>query len=251
MLGSIRRVDNGLQLTPVGVGAAYCGPGEAQSCYLVRGDGSAVCVDLGAGALAALQVHVAPHDLDLIVITHRHADHIVDLLSLRIYMVFGPGRGYSIRVLGPPGLRDHLAAFGGDELWEPFVFEDLEPGCGTRTTGSLSMTYREVPHIAPTYAVRFDLGPASICLGADCCDNDALPELARDVDVLVCECSHGAGPAPADTIHLDAAQAAGIATRANASTLLLTHCPPMHDRDAALAVARRNFSGSVEWAAAA
>jgi ribonuclease BN (tRNA processing enzyme) len=251
MLGSIRVVNNGLTLIPVGTGAAYCGPGEAQSCYLVQGAGSTVCVDLGSGALGALQAHVTPHEIDLIVVTHLHADHLVDLLALRIYLAFGPGRGHRARVLGPPGLREMLTRFDGDNHWEAFDFETFDAESGAIQLGNVQMTYREVPHLPPTYAVRFDLAEASVCLGADCRDNDALPELAQGVDVLVCECSHGAGPAPKDTIHLDAAQAAAIATRAGASALFLTHCPPDHDRAEALAVARRNFSGPVEWAVAA
>lgn len=238
-----------LEFVPVGVGAGYCRDGEAQSCYLVRTPTRTVCVDLGSGALSVLQAHLAPEDLDLLVVSHLHPDHCVDLLALRVYMTFGPGRGHELRVLGPPGLEEHLAAFGGDDEWDAFRFEVLIPERGEVDLGDgLVLSYREVPHLPPTYATRFDYRGSSVCLGADCADNDALPELARDADLLVCECSFGAEPVPPGVAHLNAISAGGIAARARARHVLLTHCPAEFDRADALRAAKTVFPGPIAWA---
>jgi ribonuclease BN (tRNA processing enzyme) len=239
-----------LRLVPVGVGAAYAAPGEAQSCYLVRSGAGDVCLDLGAGALNRLQTLVRPESLLAVVITHLHPDHCVDMLALRVYMAWGPGVGRRLRVLGPPGLKALLTAFAGEEGWdEAFAFEGLAPGAGRRELADgLVMTWAEVPHLPPTFAVRLEAGGSSVTYGADCAPNDALSELARDSDVLVCECSFGAGPLLDGIPHLDAAGAAEIGRRAGARRLLLTHCYPEHDRDAALAAAAAGFPGPVDWA---
>lgn len=240
-----------LALVPVGVGAAYARPGEAQSCYLVRSGTTAVALDLGAGALNRLQEHVAPEDLAALVITHLHPDHCIDLLSLRVYLAFGSVRAPRLRVLGPPGLRERLAAFAGPEGWdEAFAFEELTGQEGRRDLGAgLTLRYRQVPHLPPTFALRVEGGPAALCYGADCAPNDALPELAAGAGLLVCECSFGADEVPEGVPHLNAPQAGAIAARAGAGRLLLTHCYPEYDRDAALAVARAAFGGPVAWAA--
>lgn len=240
-----------LEITPIGTGAGYTRPGESQSCWLVRAAGRAVCVDLGSGALSALQGHIAPETLDRLVITHLHPDHTVDLLALRVYMAWGPGRGRTLPVLGPPGLRARLEAFGTGGTDEAFAFEQFAPGGGVRDLGDgLVLRHREVPHLPPTNAVRFDRDGRAVCFGADCGPNDALVELAADVDVLVCECSFGADPVPEGVPHLDARSAARIARRAGARRLVLTHGYPEHDRDAAVAVAEREFGGAVTWAQA-
>lgn len=238
-------------LTPIGVGAAYAPAGEAQSAYVVSSGETAVCLDLGAGALNRLQTHVAPERLAAIVISHHHPDHCVDLFSLCIYMAFGVGRGRRLRLIGPEGLIDRLAAFTGDRtLWDAcFAFEPLDETGGPRDLGGgMRLTWTEVPHTPPTYALRIDMGGASVTYGADCAPNEALVALARGSGVLIAECSHGPGPLPADPIHLSATEAADIATRADARRLLLTHCYPEHDRDEALRIARAGFSGPVGWA---
>ena len=75
-------------LVPVGVGAAYARPGEAQSCYLVRAGDRAVVLDLGGGSTAC-RSRCAPSAWRRSS-THLHPDHRVDLLSLRVYLAYGP-----------------------------------------------------------------------------------------------------------------------------------------------------------------
>ena len=238
-----------LVLVPVGVGAAYARSGEVQSCYLVRAGDRAVALDLGAGSLNRLQDQIAPEDIDALVISHLHPDHCADLMALRVYMTWGPGRGRTLRVLGPPGLRERAAAFAGSDGWDALRFEDLPAGGGEHDLGGgLVLRHREVPHLPPTHALRLDLGGAALCYGADCAEGPELPELAAGCDVLVCECSFGAEEVPEGVPHLNGAQAGELAGRAGAGRLLLTHCFPELDRDAALAAARAAFGGPVDWA---
>jgi ribonuclease BN (tRNA processing enzyme) len=243
-------VDASLTLLPIGVGAAYARPGEAQSAYLIRSGDRAVCVDLGAGALNRLQRHVPPEDLAALVITHVHPDHCADLFSLRVYMAFGPGAGRRLRVIGPPDLRARLMAFGGPEGWEDaFTFEPLVGPAESLDLGDgLGLRCAEVPHLPPTFAVRFDADGSSLCYSADCAQNDALPALAHGCDLLLCECSFGAGSVPEGVTHLNAAQAGAVARTAGAGRLLLTHCYPEYDREAARGMAAAAFGGPVDWA---
>lgn len=237
-----------LTLTPVGVGAAYARPGEAQSAYLVAVDDTSICLDLGAGALNRLQELIAPERLAAVVVSHLHPDHCIDLLSLRVYMEWGPGRGHRIRVIGPPGLRQRLTGFSGDAGWEGLRFEELGASEGALDVGPLRLTWVEVPHTKPTFALRVDHTSGSITYSADCGPNDGLARLASETDVLVAECGVGVGPSGEGAIHLSAVDAATIARRARARSLLLTHCPPEHDRGAVLAAAARVFDGPVAWA---
>ena len=238
-----------LELLPIGAGAAYGRPDEAQSCHLVRGGGVAVLLDRGAGALNVLTGVQRPEHLDLIVISHLHADHVVDLLALRVYMAWGPGRGGHVPVLGPPGLRALLAGFAGEDAWEPgLTFEEIPPGGVDRDVGGLRLTLRQVPHLDPTYAVRVDGPSGSLCYGADCAPSDALVDLARGCDLLVTECAFGADAVPGGVPHLNAEMAGGMARRAGVGRLALTHVMPEHDAGRAVEVAAAEFGGPTEWA---
>ena len=223
---------DGLRVTTIGTAAAYGRPGEVQACHLVRVGGASICLDLGAGALNALTAHVRPEDLDVVVISHLHPDHFIDLLALRVYMVWGPGAGRRLRIVGPPGLREILARFGGDGLGSSLVFEELDGDAPeTMIDAPLRVRHRQVPHVPPTYATRIDAGDRSVCFGADCAPNDALAALAADADVLITECSFGVGAVPAGAMHLNARAAGEIARAAGAARLLLTHCFPEWDPD--------------------
>lgn len=234
-----------LRVTPVGVGAGYARIGEVQSAYLISGASTSVCLDLGAGALNALQAHVEPHALDALVISHCHPDHCVDLFALRVWMVWGPGRGERLRVIGPGDLRDRLTAFAGDDGWDDaFAFEPIGPEA---MVGGLRLTFAEVPHSGPTHAIRVDCDGRSITYGADCRRNDDLPRLAAGTDVLIAECGDG-DAAGASPVHMTGADAGATAAAAGARRLLLTHCYPEHDRNATIAAARFAFDGPVDWA---
>lgn len=221
-----------VRLTTIGTGAAYGRPGEVQACHLVRAGGADICLDLGAGAFNALTAHVRPEDLDLVVISHLHPDHFIDLLALRVYMVWGPGAGRQVRIAGPPGLREVLARFGEDGLDSALVFEDLVGEAPETVLGAaVRLRHRQVPHLPPTYATRIDVGGRSVCFGADCAPNDALAVLGAGADVLITECSFGTGEVPAGAMHLNARTAGEIARASGAARLLLTHCFPEWDPD--------------------
>lgn len=238
-----------LRLIPIGVGGAYARPGEVQSAYLVRAGDAAICLDLGAGALNRLQDEIAPERLSAIVISHLHPDHCADLFSLRVYMSWGPGGGRRLRILGPAGLRERLIGFAGVAGWDDaFAFEIIEGPTGGTDVDGLRISWAEVPHGPPTFAIRVGAGGDSVTYGADCAPNDALVELASGTQLLVAECSHGAQPLPPEPIHLSGREAGEIASRAGAGRLLLTHCYPEHDRDAALDLAQASFSGPIDWA---
>lgn len=239
-----------LALIPVGVGAAYSAPGEAQSCYLIRAGERIVCCDLGSGALNRLTDIIAPERLAAVVISHLHPDHCVDLLALHVYMAYGPGRGRRLALHAPAGIEARFVAFGIDDWRASFDLAPLTgPGGRVDLGAGLTMTYAEVPHLPPTFALRFDRGGASICYGADCAPNDAVVDLARGADLLVLESSFGPDPGPADVPHLSGADAGRIAAAAGAGRLLLTHCYPEFDRSATLAAARAGLpEGAVEWA---
>ncbi len=240
--------ETSLEIIPMGAGAAFGPSDQAQSSYLVRGGGSSAVLDMGSGTFNRLLGEMDPVDLDVVIISHLHPDHLVDLLALRVYMAHGPGLGYPLEVHGPPGLEARLSALVGGEQWEGITFHCLEEGGGTLLAGDLVLSHTVVPHLPPTHAVRVDHGGRSITYGADCAPNDALPELAEGTDVLLLECSWGTGELVPGVPHLNAAAAGEMARRAGARRLVLMHGYPDVDQDAAVAEAQAIFGGPVEWA---
>jgi ribonuclease BN (tRNA processing enzyme) len=165
-------------------------------------------------------------------------------------MVWGPGAGKSIPVLGPARLRKILVDFAGEVGWDQaFDFQPMKQPRGRRDLGAgLRLSWQEVPHSSPTFALRLDWNGSAICFGSDCGPNDQIVDFAKGADVLILECSFGTQPMIEGVEHLNAQEVGRIAAAANPGRLLITHCYPEHDEQAVLQDIARHFAGPTEFA---
>lgn len=74
---------------------------------------------------------------------------------------------------------------------------------------------------------------------------DAVVELARGVDVFLCEASWTHSPERPPNLHLSGTEAGQIAARAGVGKLLLTHIPPWTSREDVISEAKAEFDGPV------
>lgn len=65
-----------------GCSGGYPSSERACSSYLLEVAGKKIVLDMGPGSLVNLQKHIDIEDIDLIVISHWHYDHISDLYSM-------------------------------------------------------------------------------------------------------------------------------------------------------------------------
>jgi ribonuclease BN (tRNA processing enzyme) len=72
-----------MRLTVLGRSPASPNPGEACAGYLVEGGGARLLVDIGPGVVSQLVRRHHPDELDAVVVSHMHADHVLDLVTLR------------------------------------------------------------------------------------------------------------------------------------------------------------------------
>ena len=84
-----------MKLTIVGCTGSFPGPGSPASCYLLTAnDGERtwkIVMDLGSGALGAIQRYTDLEDIDAIFLTHLHPDHCMDLCGLHVAVRWKPG----------------------------------------------------------------------------------------------------------------------------------------------------------------
>jgi ribonuclease BN (tRNA processing enzyme) len=241
-----------VRLTVIGCSGSAPGPGAAASSYLVEAEGYRLLLDLGSGALAALQQVLAVTELDAIFLSHLHPDHCVDMASLAVILRYGSsGPPSPIPVIGPAAAKRHLldvyypgsppSAFAG-------LFEFDEPG--THRLGPFTVRAVPVNHPVPAFAVRVEAAGRSLVYSGDTATCPALVELARDADVLLCEAAWAGSPAPVPGIHLSGREAGEHARQAEVGRLLITHVPAWESVDAAVTGARETYSGDVVAVAA-
>jgi ribonuclease BN (tRNA processing enzyme) len=221
-----------MRLTVVGCAGSFPGPDSAASCYLLEAEGFRLVVDLGNGALGALQKYAGLFDVDAICLSHLHADHCVDVYSYAIARMYAPsGPQPPIPVYGPAGTCQRIALIdgpGGDDgLMKRFTFETLSPG--TLKIGPFRITTAHMNHPVETFGFRFSHDGSSVAYSGDSGETGELVRLARGADVFLCEAAFLEGPDLPPDLHLTAGQAAGYAAQAGVGQLLLTHLQPWNE----------------------
>ena len=243
-----------MRLTVVGCAGSFPGPDSPASCYLLEADGFRVVIDLGNGALGALQKYTGLFDVDAVCLSHLHADHCVDLYSYSIARAYSPaGPQPPIPVYGPAGTVERMSFIhgpNGDDLGltRRFTFETLEPG--HLAIGPFDITLAHVNHPVETFAFRFSYGGRSIVYTGDTGETEAVPALASGADVFLSEAAFLEGPDLPPNIHLTARQAAAYASRAGVGKLILTHLVPGISPDDARTEAESAFKGDLDMASA-
>ena len=185
--------------------------GGACTSYLVTEGSTAVLVDFGSGALGKLRARLDYRDVDAIVISHFHADHLLDLIPLACALTYGPASQDGTtppRLIAPRGSREFFAGLSaaigdGDLLPNAFPLEEYEPSSRTEI-GDIVVATHPVPHIGPTHAIEL-IAPAGgrVVFGADGPFSDELADAARGADVLLAEATLP-DPEPGQCVHMSA-----------------------------------------------
>ena len=225
----------------LGAGGATPLPGHSPAAYHVTIDGQPILLDPGPGALVrAVAAGLAPRGIDdvgLVLCTHLHPDHCLDLIS----MLFAahsplPERTDPLVVWGPPGLERYLDRLRG--IWgrslEPrsrdLEVVELVPGAERPLAGGGALEAFAVDHPQDRLA--------DVCLGFRFRDRDgrvavfsgdtgpcaALTEAARGVDLLVVECS--TTDELATPGHMTVGQVAALLAETRPRQAVLTHQYP-------------------------
>jgi ribonuclease BN (tRNA processing enzyme) len=244
-----------MRVTTLGSATHYPRPGNACSGYLVQSGEASIWVDAGAGTLAELQRHVQLEDVSAIWISHTHADHTSDLLTAYYAYRFGDVQpGAPIPLFAPHGLRDRMVAFLGGSaetgLDLVFGFADLgaAPGGGSAQVGDLALSWRQVDHDVPCFALRIDGPDGSFAYSGDSAPCTALDELASGCDALLCEAGTDEQEPGEHPVHHTPEEAGATATRAAVQRLIVTHTALGLSAEAAAARAQTRFDGPVEVA---
>ena len=180
--------------------------------------------------------------VDAVVISHLHADHILDLVPFAYALTYAPrqqptpvdrwpgtDKPARPKLYAPRGatelFRKIVGAWGNEDLIDnAFELEEFAPD-SVLEVGTMKFRFQDVPHFTETFAVDISStnGGGRITYGADCSPNEQLVEFAKGTDLLIVEATL---PRPERTGirgHLTPQEAAEHAKRAGVKRVLLTH----------------------------
>ena len=198
-MAGTKRAAAKLDVTVLGAADAFCSGGHLNATYLLDTGRSVFLVDCGPAVLLALkQQKIDTARLDFAVVSHLHGDHFGGLPFLLLEYMYERPRERPFTVMGPPGTEERV--------WELFRalyrdidvsaihyelrFVELVPEQPT-TFADVEIFPVRVPHqIDDTaLALRFTANGKRVLYSGDSPWVDRFLELARDVDLFLCECT--------------------------------------------------------------
>jgi ribonuclease BN (tRNA processing enzyme) len=254
-----------MRITVVGSSGSVPGPSSPASCYLVEaqgvdGDGEPrtwrVALDLGSGALGALQRYVDPMTLDAVLLSHLHADHCLDLCGLYVMLKHspvGPRPRHRVAVWGPSGTAERMAR-AYDLPPAPGMNHEYDFAEWSHTVpvviGPFTVTPMRVNHPVEAYGLRVEAGGHALAYTGDTDACEALKPLCHNASLMLADAAFIDGRDHTAGIHLSGRRAAEAAVEAGGvQRLVLTHQPPWNDAEIVLGQARAVWDGPLDVAA--
>lgn len=217
------------RLVVLGSACAVADSQHANAQLALVMDQSVILIDCaGAPSQRLEKAGIAINDIDDLILTHFHPDHVAGtpLLLMDMWLT---GRKKPLRIYGLHHCLERIEAMMGYYEWEnwPGFFTVAFHRLPEREKvvvlerGGVRVLSSPVEHVIPTIGLRFERidGSGSIAYSCDTEPSDKVVRLGHKAGMLLHEAT-GEGPG-----HSSARQAGQIAARAEADKLVLIHYP--------------------------
>ncbi|MDE5416267.1 MBL fold metallo-hydrolase [Alkalihalobacillus sp. MEB203] len=236
-----------MKLIPLGVWGGYPKANSGTSSFLLKLDDFSCLIDCGSGVLSSLQNYLPLEQLDAVMISHYHFDHIADIGCLQYAMLVQSQLG---------NRKKELPIFGhakDEEAFSKLSFMNYTRGIPIEETKTLilgpwKVTFCPTIHPAHCLAMKFEHGDVSIVFTADTEWCEDLVSFAKGATILVSEANLYDRHIGKVKGHMSGRQAGELAQKAGVDQLILTHLPHHGNLEDILSEAKQAFLGNVEIA---
>ncbi|MEA1996605.1 MAG: MBL fold metallo-hydrolase [Gemmatimonadota bacterium] len=244
-----------MQVTILGTGTLVPHPERGAPGLAVSAGSETLLFDIGSGALyRAAKAGIDWSGIAHIFLTHYHADHTLDLVSFLFACNYTPGarRQEKLNLYGPSGLREFYRAISA--AWpsvKPLDYElelrELDRGEAVGAGSGWEVRAAAMAHgDTGALAYRVDWGNKCMVYSGDTEYCEALVEVSRGADLLVCECSTDDRHRAAG--HLSPEGVVRLVRETGLRRVLLTHVYPPLDPGTLAAACARGSGAQVEAA---
>jgi ribonuclease BN (tRNA processing enzyme) len=237
-----------MRVTIVGSGTSAPQPETPSSGILVETSSTGILIDCGQGVIRGTMPIRDPRELDAIVVGHLHADHYIDVVSLRYLLPWAGFTGRRLPILLPPGGRARMDELASAISERPGFFDhtfdvrEYDPQVEL-TIGDLTLGFLPGNHYVPAWGCRLsDKAGHVVVVSGDTGPNERLVESARGADILIVEATLLAvGEDDPKRGHLTVDEAVGIGRDAKVGRTVLVH-HRTQNHEAVLAASRASAS---------
>ncbi|HEX6946217.1 MAG TPA: MBL fold metallo-hydrolase [Acidimicrobiia bacterium] len=236
-----------MKLHIVGSSGTFPAPGRPCAGYLIEHRNTRVLCDAGPGTFMSLPID--PDMIDAVVISHQHADHCSDLLTIFHAWSYRPNPRSDVPVYAPASVIERVASFvdhGQEDVFASTFRLQPVTGGDEVSIGDIGVRFADMYHSVPCVGSRWEAGGRSFFYTGDTGAAGDWREAARDVDLMLSEASYQeSNKDPSYPMHLSAAEAGEIAREVGADKLVLTHIPPYLDAALSVHEAEQRFDRPV------
>ncbi|HHP50770.1 MAG TPA: MBL fold metallo-hydrolase [Moorella mulderi] len=222
----------------------YPPPRGACPGYLIEGQSTRILLDCGSGVLSRLQEHIPFWQLDAIILSHLHGDHMSDLWVYRYALDQARAEGKiggPLPVWAPP---DPPEVFQSLTYREAMEARSLSPGEELRI-GEFGLNFFPARHSLSGVSMRISDGSKTLFYTGDTEYFGEVAIFAKGSHLLLAEATYREEDIiQGATGHMSAGQAARLAQEAQCSRLILTHIRPWYDPGSLLSEAQKLFPQS-------
>lgn len=234
-----------MKLTILGCWGGYPHKDEGTTSYLLQANGYNLLIDCGSMAISKLEHFVNPLEVDSVILSHYHHDHIADLGVFQYYRQLYAGN-WDHQVLKIWGHTEDEFHFNdltltNVSIGKPYFESDV------KHIGPFEVTFMRTIHPVPCFAMRF-LEKATgklFVFSGDSGYLEGFNEFAKDADVFLADTYLFKGNEKHHA-HFTSYEAGEIAKTANVKKLILTHLPQHGDLKILQNEARASAGESVD-----
>lgn len=216
-----------MKLTALGVWGGYPTRDAGTTSYLLQSEeGFNLLLDAGSRAVTELEHELSPNDLDAIILSHYHEDHIADLGALRQYRQLQTVKPQILPIYGHQENEYEFSKLSLENVSEGIAY-DVENGT---SVGPFDIQFLKTVHPVICYAMRIverATGQVLIYTG-DTGYFAELVDFSKDADILLADVYFFKDKVKMPN-HLSSVEAGEIAAQANVKKLVLTHLPQVGD----------------------
>lgn len=237
-----------MKLTTIGFWGGYPRVNEASSGYILEHDKFHLLIDCGSAVLSKLQNYVQPEDLDAVILSHFHADHIADVGALQHARLIQGFLGKEMKK--PLPIYAHQA---NSSEFSKLSYKDITEGVSydpgaVLNVGPFKVQFLLTKHPVTCYAMRFEVDGKTLVYTADSSFIEEFIAFSKGADVLLCECNFYGNQDGSSAGHMNSFDAGTLATKADVKQLILTHLPHYGELTHLVEEAKQKYSGPVSLA---
>lgn len=212
----------------IGCAGGYPDAGKPTSGYLVSYGGRNILIDCGSGVLSELQKYVPISQIDAIILTHLHSDHICDIPVLKYALQMNKLHHediHPIPVYAPQEPEIQLKSIMGDEnLLVHLISEE-----STIELFGAGITFRHTKHSVECFSVRIDYNKSVFSYSSDTSFDPDLYEIFENADLAIMDCGSLDNDPYSSRNHMSPGECYSIFLYSGTKRVVLSHLIPYYD----------------------